>query len=174
MLRSKKESVVAKLTDKLSASKAIFLSDFKGLKVEKLSGLRNKIRDAGGEYEVAKNTLIRRAVQGTESEPISEMLAGNNALSTSQGDPAALAKALVDFAKTEEKLVIKGGILSGQIVSFEQIKAIADLPSREVLLATLLGAMNAVPTGFVRVLAATPQNLVYALAAIRDQKENES
>jgi large subunit ribosomal protein L10 len=174
LLRQKKETVIAKLSEKLAASQAIFLTDFKGLKVEQLSSLRNKIREAGGEYEVAKNTLIRRAVQGTDSEPISDMLAGNNALTTTDSDPAGLAKALVEFAKTQEKLVIKGGILSGRTLTFEQIKAIADLPGREVLLSRVLGAMNAVPTGLVRVLAALPQNLVYALSAIRDQKENES
>jgi large subunit ribosomal protein L10 len=167
----KKETVVGKLSEKLAACRVIFLTDFKGLKVDQLSNLRRKIREAGGEYEVAKNTLIRRAVQGTDSEPISDMLVGNNALTTTEDDPAALAKALVEFAKNQEKLVIKGGILAGRMVTFEQIKAIADLPGREVLLAGVLGAMNAVPTGMVRVLAALPQNLLYALAAIRDQKE---
>jgi large subunit ribosomal protein L10 len=93
-------------------------------------------------------------------------------LSATEDDPASLAKVLVEFAKANEKLVVKGGVLMDKPVTPEQIKAIADLPSREVLLATMLGAMNAVPTGFVRVLAAMPQGLVTALSAIRDQKES--
>ena len=171
MNRNEKEAVVAQLTEDLGQSQAVFLTDFQGLKVDQLSDLRRKIREAGGRYQVAKNTLIKRAIKDTPLEPLTDMLTGNNALSMTDGDAAALAKSLVEYAKGQDKLVIKGGILSGKTVSYEQVKAIADLPSWEVLLAMTLGTMNAVPSGFVRVLAAVPQKLVYALAAISDQKK---
>jgi large subunit ribosomal protein L10 len=169
--REEKQMVIEALAKKLQKSPAVFLADFKGLKVEELGGLRRKVREAGGEIQVVKNTLIRMAAEGTGTEVINDHLAGNNAVGTTTGDPAALAKALVEYAKTKDKLVLKGGALSGRLLSVDQVKAIADLPSRDVLLATLLGTMNAVPSGFVRVLAAVPQKLLYALTAIRDQKE---
>ena len=172
MNRTKKEEVVAQLSVSLTESQATIVTDFKGLTVSQISGLRRKIGEAGGQYQVAKNTLIKLAAKGSGAEALSDLLIGNSALGTTVGDPVALAKALVEFAKgQQEKFSIKGGVLKDKRVSFEQIKALADLPSREVLLGSLLGTMNAVPTGFVRVLAAVPQNFLYALSAIRDQKE---
>lgn len=171
MNRQQKEETVAALSACLNEAEAVFVTDFQGLKVDEISGLRRKIDEAGGQYRVAKNTLIKLAAKGTDAEPLSEMLVGNNALGTTTQDPVALAKTLVEFAKGNDKFSVKGGVLSGKLLDFAQVKAMADLPSREVLLATVLGAMNAVPTGFVRVLAAVPQNLLYALSAIRDQKE---
>jgi large subunit ribosomal protein L10 len=170
--RSEKEQTVAQLVGVLNSAKAVFFTDFKGLKVDELSDLRRKIGGTGAKYQVAKNTLIKLAAQGTAVEQVTDLLVGNNALSTTDSDPVPLAKVLVEFAKANEKLVVKGGVLESQPVTPIQIKAIADLPSREVLLATMLGTMNAVPTGFVRVLAAMPQGLVTALSAIRDQKES--
>lgn len=172
MKRSEKEQTVAQLVEVLNTARAVFFTDFKGLKVDELSDLRRRIGGTGAKYQVAKNTLIKRAAQGTAVEQIIDLLVGNNALSTTDEDPVPLAKVLVEFAKANEKLVVKGGVLVDKPVTPDQIKAIADLPSREVLLATLLGTMNAVPTGFVRVLAAMPQGLVTALSAIRDQMES--
>jgi large subunit ribosomal protein L10 len=169
--RSDKETVVEELTGVFSGARAAFITDFQGLTVSKITDLRRKVGEAGGEYRVAKNTLMTRAVKDTPCEPITPFLQGNNALGTTEGDPVPLAKALVDYAKAENKLVIKCGVLNGQLLDLDQVKAMAELPSREVLLAKVLGAMNAVPAGFVRTLAAVPQNLVYALAAIRDQKQ---
>lgn len=171
MNRTQKEDLVSQLSTSLGKSHAVVVTDFQGLTVEKMSGLRRKLDEAGANYQVAKNTLVKLAIKGSDAEVITDLLSGSNALSYTSGDPAAMAKALVDFAKDNDKLEIKGGVLGGKLLDYNQIKAIADLPSREVLLATVLGAMNAVPTGFVRVLAAVPQTLVYALAAIRDQKE---
>ena len=171
MERKKKEEVVAQLKKDLTESDAVFLTNFQGLSVEKMSALRRKVDGAGGRYQVAKNTLVKIAAKGTPAEVIGELLVGCNALSITNGDPAALAKALIDFAKENDKLEVRGGALSGRLLGFEQVKAMADLPSREILLATMLGAMNAVPGGFVRVLAAVPQTLLYALSAIRDAKE---
>lgn len=171
MDRNKKEQVVADLSKHLKDAQAVFVTDFKGIPMETMSGLRVKLREAGAEYQVAKNTLVKLAAKGTPVEGLSDMMIGNNALGYTYGDPAAMAKALQDFAKTNDKFVIKGGTLGEKMVNPAQIKALASLPSREVMLSTLLGTMNAVPTNMVRVLAAVPQKLVYALSAIRDQKE---
>ncbi len=171
MDRNKKEQVVAELKQSLREAQAVIITDFKGIGMEQLSGLRAKMRETGSQFQVAKNTLVKLAVKDTPVAQLDDMLVGNNALGYTNGDPAALAKALSDFAKTNDKFVIKAGVLGEKVLNAAQIKALASLPSREVMLGTLLGTMNAVPTSFVRVLAAVPQKLVYALAAIRDQKE---
>ena len=171
MDRSKKEQVVAQLNQTFQEAQAVFVSDFKGIGMEALGGLRLKVREAGGDFQVAKNTLIKLAAKDTMVDQLGDQMIGNNALAFTTGDPAGLAKALTEFAKTNDKFVIKAGVLGDKLLNQAQIKALASLPSREVMLGTLLGTMNAVPTGFVRVLAAVPQKLVYALAAIRDQKE---
>lgn len=171
MDRNKKEQVVEGLRASIGEAKAVFVADFKGLSMGRLGELRLKIRTADGHLQVAKNTLIKIAVKDTSAESISEHLSGNNALGFTNHDVAALAKSLMEFAKQNDKLVIKGGVLGDKPITPAGIKALASLPSREVLLATMLGTMQAVPAGFVRVLAAVPQKLVYALAAIRDQKE---
>ena len=126
-----------------------------------------------GQKEITKGypDLQMLAIQDTPAESLNDFLVGPNALGTTAGDPAALAKVLVDFAKDNEKLVIKGGVLEGRPLNQDQIKAMASLPAKEVLLAQMLGAMNGVPGGFVRVLAAVPQKLLYALTAIQEQKE---
>ena len=171
MNREQKEEAVAKLAARLSESQAIFLTGFKGLKVEEMRDVRRKVSESGGRYEVVKNTFLRLACPEDVLERVSDLIVDNNALGTTTGDPAPLAKALVDFAKGNDKLIIKGGILSDQVLTYDQIKTLADMPSKEVLLATLFGVMNAVPTGLVRVLSAVQTGFVYALAAIRDQKE---
>ena len=171
MDRSKKEQVVAELNQCLREAEAVFVTDFKGIGMEQLSELRAKLRASGAEFQVAKNTLVKLAAKETPMEQLSGLMVGNNALGFTKGDPAALAKALNEFAKGNDKFVIKGGLLGEKTLDPAQIKALANMPSREVMLATLLGTMNAVPTSLVRVLAAVPQKLVYALAAIRDQKE---
>ena len=171
MERSQKEKTVAELIEYFSNSDALYLTDFKGLNVEAIQVLRKKISEAGGQYRVVKNTLLRLAAKDTDVIKLEQYFVGNNALGTTSEDPAVLAKALVEFAKENNKLIIKGGILSGEVLTPEQVEQIASLPSREILLGIVLGAMNAVPTNLVRALNALASNFVYALAAIRDQKE---
>ena len=170
MERKKKEAVVAELSKTFKEVQAVFVTDFKGIPMDVMSGLRAKIRSVGAEYHVAKNTLVKIAAKDSPMEKLSDMLVGNNAFGYTDTDPAALAKCICDFAKANDKFGVKGGILGDKVVTEAQIKALAALPSREVMLATLLGTMNAVPTNAVRVLAAVPQKLLYALSAIRDQK----
>jgi len=168
--RSQKNQIVAELATRLKEVEVVILTDFKGLDVTKMSDLRRQVREVGGEYRVVKNTLLKLAAKGTDTEKLYDLFVGNNALGTTAGDPVPLAKALVDFAKNNE-LAIKGGVLSGKTLDIDQISRMGDLPSREVLLGMMLGAMNAVPTNLVRVFNGIISNFVYALAAIRDQKE---
>lgn len=171
MDRSQKDQIVADLAECLAQAQTLILTDFKGLDVTRMSLLRRQVAAAGGEYQVVKNTLLRLAAKDTEAVKLSDLLTGNNALGTTTGDPVTLAKALVEFAKENQNLLIKGGLISGQVIDAAQIGRLATLPSREVLLSQLLGTLNNVPATFVRVLNAVISQLVYALAAIRDQKE---
>jgi large subunit ribosomal protein L10 len=172
--RLKKEAVVGDLKQAFDQAQAVFVTDFKGLKMETLGGLRRRVKACGGEFKVTKNTLVRLAAKGRPSESLGGLLAGNNAIGYTPGDPAALAKVLQDFAKEQDKFVIKGGLLRDRYINPAQIKALASLPPREVLLSSLLGTMQAVPASLVRVLAAVPRQLLYALVAIRDRKAGDA
>jgi large subunit ribosomal protein L10 len=168
--RVKKEAVVEELSRTFDKAQAVFVTDFKGLSMETMVGLRRRVKQSGGEFKVTKNTLVKLAAKGRPSERLADLLVGNNALGYTLADPAALAKVLQDFAKEQEKFKIKGGLLRDRLLGPDQVKALAQLPSREVLLSSLLGTMQAVPAGLVRALAGVPKKLLYALTAIRDQK----
>jgi len=168
--RSEKQAVVSEVSDRLARANAVILTDFSGLKVEQMTDLRQKLKDAGLDYLVVKNTLLKLASQGTEAESLTQDLTGPNGLGFSFDDPVELAKVLVNFAKDNPKLEIKEGVLDGKIISTAEVTALAKLPSREVLLAQLLGVMNGVARNFVSVLAAVPRGLVTALKQIEEQK----
>ena len=170
MNREQKAERVVDLKDRLSRSGLMVLTDFTGLGVDDMTGLRARLKAVGGEYFVAKNTLIRLAIKDTPAEAVGEYLVGPNGMALSYDDAAALAKALNEFTKEKKKLAIKAGLLDGELLSKAEIKSLAALPSREILLSQLLGALNAVPTNFVGVLAAVPRNLLGVLKAIEDQK----
>ena len=171
MNRDEKAEIVKELSDKFAKAKIAVVSDYKGLTVAKFEQLRIALRKCDAEVKVAKNTLMRRAVDGTPFAGITSHCVGTSALTLSYGDPVAPAKVLVDYAKENDKLVIRGGVLDGKSLSADDLVALSKLPSREVLLGKLLGTMQAVPTGFVRVLNGIPSKLVYALQAIKEQKE---
>ena len=170
MNKSGKEQVVAELAQKLASAKASFLADYRGLNVEQVNKLRGELRGAGVEYQVAKNTLLKLAAKGTSAECLNDHLAGPTAIAIATGDPVAPAKILAEFAKTNPKFELKAGALDGKLLNVDEIKALAELPSREVLLAKMLGSLNAPVTNFVGVLAAIPRSLVQVLAAIQDKK----
>jgi large subunit ribosomal protein L10 len=166
-----KKQIVTKLQGKFSEAKLVVLTDYKGLDVAAMNDLRAKLKEAGVEYQVVKNTLLRRAAEGTPVADIGENFTGPSAVAMSLEDPLALAKVLIDFAKANDKLEIKIGVMEGKVLDAAQIKALSALPSREVLLASLLSVMIAVPTRMATVLNEVPATFVRALAAIRDQKE---
>jgi len=166
-----KKQIVAQLKDKFGQAKLIVLTDYKGLNVAAMNDLRAKLREADIDYHVVKNTLLRRAAQDTDAAALIDSFTGPSAIAVSLDDPVAPAKVLTEFSKANGKLEIKAGVMEGKILDASSIKALASLPSREVLLAKLLSVMVAVPTGMVTVLNEIPAKFVRVLAAVRDQKE---
>ena len=169
-IESKKQFVEG-LKERLERSTVVILTDYKGLDVGAMTDLRAKLREAQVEYQVIKNTMLRLASEGTGVEAIKESFVGPSAVAMSFEDPVAPAKVLTDFAKDHEKLEIKIGVMDGKVMDVAGIKALSDLPSREQLLATVLSAMNAVPTSLVTALSDVPRRMVNVLQAIKDQKE---
>lgn len=166
-----KAQVVEEFAAKLATAKAAFLADYRGLTVDEVNELRGKLREAGVEYHVVKNTLLRLATKDTAFTCLDEFLSGPNAIAIAQDDPVAPAKVLSEYAKSSKVFELKTAVLDGQLLSADDIKALAELPSREVLLAKMLGSINAPVSNFVGVLAAVPRSLVQVLGAIKDQKE---
>lgn len=171
MNKQSKEALVAEFAEKLKDAKAAFLADYRGLNVEQANALRRKLQGVGVEYRVVKNTLLRLAAKDTAVACLDEHLTGPTAIALVNNDPVAPAKALVEFAKLNNKFELKAGMLDGKLLAVDDIKALAELPSREELIAKMLGSMSAPATNFVGVLAAVPRAFVLALAAIRDQKD---
>lgn len=169
--REEKALVVAELKEKFSSVQGAVVTDYRGLDVARVTKLRAKLREAGVEYKVIKNTLAKLAVQGSELEGLQEYLQGPTAVAFGYNDPVAAAKILSDFAKDNKELEIKAGIVEGKIVDLAGVKALAELPSREVLIAQALAGLQAPITGFVNVMQGNVRNLVYVLDAIRKQQE---
>ncbi|ADH86156.1 50S ribosomal protein L10 [Desulfurivibrio alkaliphilus] len=171
MKREEKAEVVQELSASFAKAKLAVLTDYRGLTVSSMQQLRRELRDISAELKVAKNTLLNRAIQGTPFEPLSGHLKGNTALTLSEVDPVAPAKVLTKFAKDNPKLVIKTAVLDGKELTPDDLTALSKLPGINELRAQFLGLLQAVPTGFVRVLNGVPQKAVYLLQAIKEQKE---
>lgn len=171
MRLDKKKAIVEDLHEKFSRSKVVIITNYKGLNVAAVNSLRRKLRDADVEYKVVKNTLLKRASEDTDAELIKDSFKESSAVAISYNDPVAPAKVLSEFAKENEKLEIKIGVMGGKVLDLNAIKSLSSLPSREVLLAQVLSAMNGVPTSLVSVLSAIPRQLLNVLQAIKDQRE---
>ena len=170
MKRTEKEKIVTDLHQRLERSKAVFLADFTGLNVEAVNKLRRDLQQRGDEFQVVKNTLLRRAVQDTPAAGLAKTLTGPCGLTISFQDPVASAKVLADFAKEREKFVFKGGMLQGKVLAAEDIGQLARMPSREVLLGQMLSSLVAVPTGLVSALAGIIQKFLMTLKALEEEK----
>jgi large subunit ribosomal protein L10 len=171
--KENKQQLINELHEKLSSAKAVFLADFRGMNVTQATSLRNELRKACVEYRVVKNTLLDRASQGTDKETLSAHFAGPTAIAFSYDDPVAAAKVLTRCAKEQQATFkLKAAVLSGKSISIADIQALAELPSREILLAKLLGTLNAPMSGFVGTLSAVPGSFVRVLDAIRTQKQD--
>jgi large subunit ribosomal protein L10 len=157
-----KKQVVSEIASKLRESKSTVVVDYRGLTVAQVTELRKSLREAGVEFKVYKNTLTRRAAEEAELSGLNEYLTGPNAIAFSTEDVIAPAKVLNDFAKKNEALEIKAGVIEGSIATVEEVKALAELPSREGLLSMLLS-----------VLQAPIRNLALAAKAVADQKEEQ-
>ena len=171
MRLEKKQKITEDLHERFSKSVIVVVADYKGLDVSSMNALRRKLREEDIEFQVAKNTLLIRAAKDTEAALIEDYFKGPSAVALSYTDPVAPAKILAQFAKDNQKLEIKGGVLKNKVLDVDAIKALAKLPSREVLLGQLLSVLNEVPTSFVRTIAEIPRSLLNVLTAIRDQKE---
>ena len=171
-LEGKKE-VVAEVSARIAKAQAVVLAEYRGISVEDITNLRKQARASGVYLRVLKNTLARRAVQGTPFEKLSDQMVGPLAYGISE-DPVNAAKVLAAYAMGNEKLVIKGGSLPNQVLSAKEIGALATMPSREQLLASLMGTMNAPITKFVQTLNEVPSKFVRTLAALRDAKEKQA
>jgi large subunit ribosomal protein L10 len=171
LTRSQKEKLVNELHESFEKSNAVIVVHYQGVNVADTTALRVKIREAGGDYRVAKNTLLKRAIKDTHAEVLSDVFSGPNAVAIAYDDPVALAKVLVEFAKDVDSFEVKSGVLNGNLMDVSAIEALSKLPSREVLVAKLLSVLVATPTNFVQVLSGVPRKLLYALKAIEEQKQ---
>lgn len=170
MNRTEKEQIVQELAQRLTDTTATFLADYRGINVEQATQLRRELTQAGVEYRVVKNKLLKLAAQGTPSEDLQSYCTGPTAIALSGADPVAPAKILSKFAKEVDAFELKAGVLSGKLLSVADISALADLPSREELLARALSTMNAPVSNFVGTMAAIPRSLVQVLNAIGENK----
>lgn len=166
-----KKAVVAEVSEVINGAQATILAEYRGLTVSAMTELRNSARDSGVYLRVVKNSLAKRAVDGSSFECLQEHMAGPLAYAISE-DPVACAKVLKNFAKDNEELIIKVGSMSGKILSEGEITALAKLPGREELLAKLMGTMQAPVQTFVATLNAIPGTFVRTLAAVRDSKDS--
>ena len=165
-----KKAVVAEVSAKVAGAQSIIVAEYRGLEVGKITVLRAQARQSGVYLRVLKNTLVRRAVTGTPFEGLKDAMVGPLIYGIST-DPVAAAKALHEFAKGNDKLVIKAGAMPNYVMDAEGVKALATMPSREELLSRLLGTMQAPVAQFVRTLNEVPTKFVRGLAAVRDAKE---
>ena len=172
--RPEKAAVVAEVRDRLSASDAALLTEYRGLNVSHMAALRRSLRSVGGEYTVYKNTMVRLAASEMDLD-LGDLLTGPTAIAFvggdgSAGDAAAVAKALRDFSRANRSLVIKGGLLGTKVLSADDVVALADLPSRDALLAQLAGALQAPMSKFAGLLEALPRSFAYGLKALIDSR----
>lgn len=168
---TQKKQVIDEISEKIEKAQSMVLVDYRGLNVEEVTDLRKKYRDAGVEYKVYKNTLMRFAFKDAGLEEFNKDLTGPNAIAFSYDDPISAAKVTSEYAKGNDKLEIKSGIVDGNVIDIDGVKSLANIPSREVLIAQVLGGLNSPITGFVNVLQGSIRNLVYVLNEISEQKE---
>ena len=165
-----KKAVVAEVSAQVAKAQAIIVAEYRGLEVGNMTDLRAKARKSGVYLRVLKNSLARRAVKDTPFEKLADQMIGPLVYGISS-DPVATAKVLNEFAKANDKFVIKAGAMPNAVISPKEVAALANMPSREQLLAMLLGTMQAPVAKFVQTLNEVPSRFVRTLAAVRDQKE---
>jgi large subunit ribosomal protein L10 len=171
LTRARKQELIAGYGAGPGAAPHAFLLSFKGVTVPQVTELRNRVRKAGGSYVVVKNTLALRAVEGGALAALAEHFQGPTAIAYTATDPVALAKALTDFVKEAPTIEFKAAVVEGRPVAAAQVRDIANLPSREELIARLLFLLQSPVVRFVRLLAAVPRSLVTVLDQVRVQKE---
>ena len=174
MNRDEKLAVVSGLNESFSRAKLTVVADYCGLKVSEFQKIRVELKNCDSEIRVAKNTLLKRAVTDTGNTALSGDFSGTTAVVMGFADPVAPAKVVTKFADDHKKFIIRCAALDGEKIGVEELIALSKLPSKEVLLGQLLSTWNNVPTGLVQVLTGVPRTFVYALQAIKEQKEAAS
>lgn len=171
---SAKQAIVADIKEKLTGAKGMVITSYRGLTVAQDTKLRSKFREAGVHYQVVKNTMTRIAAHEAGIEGLDQYLEGTTAIAVSNTDPVAPAKVISDFIKEHklDSLEIKAGMVEGKVIDAAGVKSLAALPTREVLIAQVLAGMQSPIVGFVNVLQGSIRNVVYALDALRKQKES--
>lgn len=170
MPNAEKVKLVAQIKEDIEAADAIWAVDYRGLSVKQSEELRKAVREQDAYFKIYKNSLTERALDELGLPALGEVLEGPTAFVFATGDPVASAKAIKGFAKENKALIVKGGILDGAAVTAQQVIAIADLPSREELIAKLLGTLSNATTGLVRVLNGPAEQFVRTLQAVADSK----
>ncbi len=168
--RPDKVAVVEEITTKLNDARAIFVTEYRGMSVPDMADVRNALRPTDAQHVIYKNTLAKRAIEAVGIEGLVEHLTGPTALTFVYGDVAGAAKALREASKTQPLLVIKGGVLGDAVLSADDVKALADLPSRDVLLAKFAGALQAPLVKTAGLLQALPRNFAYGLNALIEKQ----
>ena len=169
--RAEKAAVVAEVRDKLAASNSVIVSEYRGWTVGALAKLRRTLRPLGAEYKVYKNSLVKIAARDGAMAPVEPMVGGPVAITFVTGEVSAVAKAMREFAKENEALKLKGAVVDGKAVDVKGLRALADLPSREVMLAKLAGLLKAPMANTAYMLSALPRKAAYGLKALVEQKE---
>jgi len=169
--RPDKVAVVNEVRDRLEASDGAVLTEYRGLTVAELAALRAELAQAGGDYKVYKNTLVRLAVAGGPQAELHDLLTGPTAIAFVKGDVSAVAKSLRDFSRANPNLVVKGGVVGTGLLSASDINVLADLPPRDTLLAQFAGALAAPLQQLAGLIQALPRNLAYGISALIDQRQ---
>jgi len=170
LTRAQKEELVKNLREKFEKAQAVFVTSFRGLTVAESNELRKSLRESGAEYRVVKNTLLKIASAETSAEPIKDFIEGPTGIAIAYEDPVAVAKILSEFVEDHEALVLRGAVLQGKPITVEGIKALAKLPPKEILMAQLLGLLQAPPAKLVQLLANVLRSFLYVLKAIEEKK----
>ncbi len=171
MNRDEKVTIVSDLSESFNRAKLAVVADYCGLKVSEFQKIRIELRNCNSEIRVAKNTLLKRAVTDTGNAALSEYFSGTTAVIMAYADPVEPAKVVTKFASDNEKFKIRSAVLDGEKIGVDKLTALSKLPSKEALLGQLLSTWKSVPSGLVQVLSGVPRTFVYALQAIKDQKE---
>ena len=172
MERKAKEKVVEELDDKLKRAGALFLAEYSGMNVAQISKLRRELDKVGGEFKVAKNTLLKIAAAGTQAEALKDEFAGPNAIICSYKDPVGVAKVLAAVAKDMPKLKVKAGLLGAKRINPQEILTLATLPSKDVLIGKLLGLLLGLPQRLVGALSGNIMQLIADIERDQDKKRN--
>jgi large subunit ribosomal protein L10 len=165
-----KVATINEVKSRVATTTTAVVTEYRGLTVAQISALRRQLRTLGADYKVFKNTLVRRAIAGTDVESLAEFLEGPTAIAFVDGDVSAVAKALRDFARESPKLIVKGGVVDGKPLTKSDLSALADLPSRDVMLAQFAGLLASPLRTMAALLKAVPQNFAYGLSALLDSK----